>query len=470
MLKSLQILFVGMLFHFSLSANTVPTKYIEKYRDLAQSEMQRTGIPASIKLAQGILESNFGRSKLAQRANNHFGIKCGGDWVGKTFYKEDDDYDNRGRLRKSCFRKYDKEIESWLAHSEFLKKPRYQHLYYLRPDDYKAWARGLRQAGYATSPTYASDLISVIERYELYRYDQVESQVPAEVLEVNQPVVITEPEVRPDSRMSELAIISSVNDVKVTHSLDGENLNKISERTGISVNSLIRYNELLTNSSRTLKTGTRVFLQPKRSSNRAKQNWHKVMPGESMFDIAQKYGIRLNKMYERNRMEEGTQPAVGEQILLRGRRTDTPNLRNAKQPKETVEVVEEEQSLPVPTPDFGRLEEEDMEEDFMEEEEIVFLDELEIPVEPISIPSVETNVDLVERPKEEVLFEELDLEAELSTPTLPAAKDKATYYTVQSKDTLFSIARSYGSSVDQIRSWNDLDGDTIHPNQRLRVK
>ncbi|MEM9849596.1 MAG: glucosaminidase domain-containing protein, partial [Bacteroidota bacterium] len=414
MMKSLQILFVGMLLQVSLSANTVPVKYIEKYRDLAQSEMQRTGIPASIKLAQGILESDFGRSRLAQKANNHFGIKCGRDWVGKTFYQEDDDYDRRGKLQKSCFRKYDKVRDSWIAHSEFLKKPRYQHLYYLRPNDYKAWARGLRQAGYATSPSYARDLIAVVERYELFRYDEVESQVPTEVLEVEQPVVITETEVRPDSRMSELAIISSINDVKVTHALAGETLSAISERTGISVNSLIRYNELLTNSSIALKQGTRVFLQPKRGANRNKETWHKVMPGENMFDISQQYGIRLSKLYDRNLMKDGTQPAVGEQILLRGRRTDRPNLANAK--SKSTQSTKTEDALPTPTPDFGTVTTEietpatepaetlPAEEDFMESEEVVYLDELEIPTDLQPTDAKETP-DLVERPKEETLFE-----------------------------------------------------------------
>jgi cell wall-associated NlpC family hydrolase len=151
--------------------------YIKTYRDIAVEEMKRTGIPASIKLAQAINESGFGKSYLAKNGNNHFGIKCGGSWQGKTIYKKDDKY-RRGRLQQSCFRKYENAEESFKAHSNFLtQKERYASLFKLSPTDYKSWAKGLQKAGYATSKTYAQKLISLIERYDLNQYD---TTAPAE--------------------------------------------------------------------------------------------------------------------------------------------------------------------------------------------------------------------------------------------------------------------------------------------------
>ena len=142
--------------------------YINKYKDLAVSEMKRTGIPASITLAQGMIESDFGRSRLAREANNHFGIKCHNDWTGPTIRHNDD-------RRNECFRKYRKPEESYYDHSDFLKSgSRYSALFYLDPADYKGWARGLKKAGYATNPDYANMLIRKIEEYNLYDFDRVQ--------------------------------------------------------------------------------------------------------------------------------------------------------------------------------------------------------------------------------------------------------------------------------------------------------
>lgn len=145
-----------------LTGTALATSYISRFKEIAIAERKRTGVPASIKLAQAILESGYGRSTLAKKANNHFGIKCGGDWNGKTY-----------RLRSSCFRAYGSADESFRQHSDFLKgRSHYASLFKLKVTDYKGWAKGLRKAGYATDPSYPSKLIELIERYKLYRYDQ----------------------------------------------------------------------------------------------------------------------------------------------------------------------------------------------------------------------------------------------------------------------------------------------------------
>ena len=171
------LIILGAVIFSSVQAEDSKSResYIKKFKKIAISEMERTGVPASIKLAQGILESNAGQSTLARKANNHFGIKCGSTWTGKTYYRKDDDFDENGNLVESCFRAYRNAKSSFIAHSEFLADPRkryrYGFLFQLNPRDYKAWARGLKRAGYATSPTYAEKLISIIETYDLDQYD-----------------------------------------------------------------------------------------------------------------------------------------------------------------------------------------------------------------------------------------------------------------------------------------------------------
>jgi flagellum-specific peptidoglycan hydrolase FlgJ len=148
------------------------TLYIEKYKDLAIAEMQRSGIPVSIKLAQALVESNSGRSVLADRANNHFGIKCKSYWTGPRYFYADDDKDGQGRLVPSCFRMYDSPRASFMDHTDFLmSSERYSRLFDYAHDDYVSWAHGLKQSGYATDPGYANKLIRVIDRYDLDRWD-----------------------------------------------------------------------------------------------------------------------------------------------------------------------------------------------------------------------------------------------------------------------------------------------------------
>lgn len=172
MYKKIISIFSFLLFISMSFAQEIVDNYIASYQFIAMSEMERTGIPASIKLAQGLLESDWGRSELSEFGNNHFGIKCGGSWAGKTYYKVDDDYDSDGQLTESCFRVFDSDEASYIAHSEFLlSNRRYEFLFDYESTDYKSWAKGLRKAGYATDPSYPSKLIGIIKKYELHRFD-----------------------------------------------------------------------------------------------------------------------------------------------------------------------------------------------------------------------------------------------------------------------------------------------------------
>lgn len=176
MLKSKYILSICLLLSicsFSPEANP-SVDYINKYKDFALVEMHRTGIPASIKLAQAIIETANGRSNLALRANNHFGIKCKSYWTGKTYFHKDDDLDEEGKLIDSCFRSYDDAFDSFIDHSNFLMQtPHYQPLFQLDKYDYVGWAKTLKSCGYATAPNYAENLIKKIEQLALYEYDKM---------------------------------------------------------------------------------------------------------------------------------------------------------------------------------------------------------------------------------------------------------------------------------------------------------
>jgi len=289
-------------------------QYIGQYKIIAIQEMQRTGIPASIKLAQGLLESNAGRSTLAIKANNHFGIKCGSKWKGKTIYRKDDDY-KRGKLVKSCFRKYKSGKASYLAHSDFLAKDnkRYRFLFDLPATDYKQWAKGLKKAGYATSKTYASKLIKIIEQYHLYKYDHERANISHP-----KPLVLAKKTKKE---------YQYINDAKMVFAKEGDTPISIAKRWNTSAQRIVQYNEQITSILEKMKADTPVFLQQKRKRFRGRGRYHTVRTGESLYAISQLYGIRLKELYKRNKIPYGKEVMAGESIKIKGKSKKSPRLR-----------------------------------------------------------------------------------------------------------------------------------------------
>lgn len=431
--KTLYLLYFLLMAISAFGQDNSRFLYIERFKDISISEASRTGIPASIKLAQGILESNAGLSTLALRANNHFGIKCHNDWTGKKYYHEDDDYDDQGKLIESCFRVYKNAEASYIAHSEFLRDPnkrfRYGFLFSLPPHDYRAWAHGLKSAGYATSPTYAEKLIRVIETYELFRFDQM-TMVDLQ---------------HDDAILMGGAFISLINDVKVTFAKLDDTPSKIADRTGVSVKRILKYNEKLTEGGQTIKPETRVYLQRKRGNFRGKKKWHYVKETESMFDISQLYGLRLIKLYRKNRLEEGTEAAADERVKLRGCRVNKKNTPKTGAPREEIPETPVVVELPpsnVDDEEFG---------DF----------EIEIPVTPPGNSGADKPI--IDTPPA----------TPDTTTTNPQPEtdpvENGVMYTVQKGDTLFSISRLFGISVEAIKSQNNLNSDLISPGQRLKI-
>ena len=274
--------------------------YIDKYKDWAIEQMQQYHIPASITLAQGLLESNAGRSRLATQANNHFGIKVGGSWTGPYIIQSDDRPDDR-------FRKYKSARESYIDHSKFLQGKRYQGLFRLSPTDYKGWARGLKAAGYATSPTYADALIRVIEMYNLNQFDSGKYRSAMKVA--------TEQEV--DEFFQRHVIYRNNKNYFIVIEV-GDDMATISKKTGISLHKLYKYNDLPRDYAPT--AGDIIYLKKKRkcaSREFRKNPIHIVEVNQSLFDIAQLYGIRLESLCKLNKWDEPHAVQVGEILRIR---------------------------------------------------------------------------------------------------------------------------------------------------------
>lgn len=280
--------------------------YIEKYAELAVREMKRSGIPASITMAQALLESNNGRSDLALSANNHFGIKCHLTWEGRRFYYDDDQ-------ENDCFRAYKSAEESFEDHSLFLMtRDRYAFLFDLDPTDYKAWSKGLKTAGYATNPRYADLLIKIIEDNKLYRLDHM---IPANGLSKNEVYVLTEPENLPDHiPMHE---IHTRNRIKFVVAGPEDNIASLTEKYHLFKWEIRKYNEIPRN--RDLQTGQIVYLQPKRKQAERGYDIHYTETGDSWYSISQLYGVKLKWLYKRNNAQPGESVEPGQEIYLRGK-------------------------------------------------------------------------------------------------------------------------------------------------------
>lgn len=295
--------------------------YTSLFAGKAMQEMSRTGIPASITLSQGIIESDYGRSRLATKANNHFGIKCHSDWKGGRIYHDDD-------KRGECFRKYKSAEESFRDHSDFLVYgSRYRFLFDLPSDDYKGWAKGLKKAGYATNPKYASMLIRTIEENHLYEYDRAVSgkagrEISNKQIEVsNDGSVsdITEVDIQLNSsgsvRLSSRNRILERNRIQYIMVKEGDTYESLAEEFDLLSWEIFRYNDLPDEAI--LTPGQLVYLQPKRNKAEAGKDFHVILEGETMYTISQLYGIKLKTLYEKNGLVPGRNPAVGTELWLR---------------------------------------------------------------------------------------------------------------------------------------------------------
>ncbi len=312
-------------------ANPSVLAYIEQYKNIAIEEMIRTGVPASITLAQGLLESQAGKSELAIASNNHFGIKCKSNWTGNVYYYDDD-------AKQECFRSYASPMESFKDHSDFLAtRPNYSALFNLAPDDYEGWAKGLKKAGYATNPAYAQRLIKYINDYNLQQFtllamnmkkpedtlQLVRTDIPnnkdvvsfTETTNVQQPLPVTKASETGDAAVAEQSYpegVFSINQTDVVYAQRGTSLFALASTYNIPYKKLLEYNEL--SSSDILEDPSLIFLGKK--PKRGKKAFHIVQEYETIEAIAQSEGVQLASLMEYNNFIKGKTLQQGEKVYL----------------------------------------------------------------------------------------------------------------------------------------------------------
>jgi len=299
-----------------------PDEYIHTYCSMAVAEMKRSGIPASVTLAQGILETECGNSDLVKKSNNHFGIKCKSTWTGESVTHTDD-------APNECFRKYSNPADSYKDHSDYLKtSPRYAALFQLAPSDYKGWAYGLKRAGYATNPQYPQIVISNIEKYNLQQYDNLTEQdfdnlAVKKLLNAQKPVVqnIT---VDITAIENSIKLKNKINGLKALMAPKGTSLLVIASKANIDLGKLLEFNDLTTDGL--LNDEQVIYLEKK--PKQGNRDFYIVLQIETLYDISQNNAIQLKYLLDLNNMDENQTVQKGTKIKLRY--TDATSLTFSK--------------------------------------------------------------------------------------------------------------------------------------------
>lgn len=451
-IKRVVFIFLVSAFHPYLGwsqLDSVTIRYIDQYKDIAMEEMGRTGVPASISLAQGIVESQSGTGWLAVHSNNQFGIKCK-DWNGPTVRHSDD-------LPYECFRKYRDPLQSWKDHSDFLKaNSRYAFLFQLDPTDYQGWAYGLKRAGYATLPDYPERLISIIRNYHLEQYsrDELAQLDPAGNPQAGQDTLANNDGLRflDLSGVDSSALRTSqpdypegvflINGLRVLYLPAGSSLLALAVRHHEKLEVLLRDNELP--DEVTLKSPSLIYLE--RKSKLGGHPEHLVTLGENLGDIAQKEGIRLNWLCRRNRIDPGDQPMAGQQLFLQGYAPQAP-LLEASSP-ETSADSGSKNSLAILSP--GKW------------------------IRNIREQVKRTLQETKPESGNTVTLAANQAQVGESFPKPPSRSTdfymgKQRYHVVQHEETLYDLSRNYGVSVQQLKQWNHLRDDRLKAGESLLV-
>lgn len=512
------LLFLGSL---SNSAVAQELSYVDIYHPIAVREMHQYGIPASITLAQGILESGRGKSALAVEGNNHFGIKCHKGWEGPSMLLDDDAPDE-------CFRVYEDAESSYKDHSIFLTtRSRYDTLFTFDKKDYTSWAYGLSACGYATNPKYPELLISIIESANLQRFDdfklgQYEVEGPYSDLaalgsgghssnstnELSYDTSFSYPDLREKDGVFLLNRIQAVG-------YRGEALDSLAVLLDLSILQLSKYNDLLAGES--IPLGSPIYRQPKKKKGLEKTVT--VQPGDNMWLISQWQGIRLTRLYLLNNMIPGEEPAVGEVLHLRKPSESKPTLRdksqdNAETSQATDVKVEEKeegtevnleavasQNIEIDTEESETAEHvTDIADESSDEDalfDVSFAPQVEVEVadgqisassedesslelaEGVEMDVAEEDTEVTEPVEENPVNEEniapevnqAPIETALSDPQPEVIETRErSFHTVAEGETLFSIARLYDLTLMNLKQWNALEGVTIEVGQKLFVE
>jgi LysM repeat protein len=414
----------------SQSTKPIYESYIQKFKTVAAVEMKRKGIPSSIKLGQAILESNAGTSVLSICSQNHFGIKCGGDWNGTTCFQEDDDFGPDSVLIKSCFRAFGTPEESFVAHSDFLTNPnkinRYGFLFQLDPKDYKSWAYGLLRAGYCTNPNYPEILIKIIEDYKLYELDN--------------------PEITKESITKSILENNKLQMLVINQQLS---LNQIAKVLDISPEKMLKYNEQLAiGLDSPLPLNSKLYLEKKNRYWHGDEKYHTVSKGETMYTIAQNYGMRLERLYKKNRMPLESQPLEGEKLKIGFCYISKKEIPRYYFPKEQLK----DSTQHITTKDTTSL-------------------DFEITPNVVKVDSI-VGKSKVEMPKgdEKILKENTEIETDKPESNIEPIEKSIGFHIVLSGETLYSISRKHNISVVMLKQLNNILENKIVVGQKLKLK
>jgi LysM repeat protein len=410
------ILFTGFISRSQDAA--IILNYINTYKDLAIAEMERTGVPASIKLAQGIHETMAGTSDLVIKSNNHFGIKCKATWTGKSVSHDDD-------ARGECFRKYNASADSYRDHSDFLKgSARYASLFKLDPLDYSGWAYGLKKAGYATNPRYPQVIIKLIQDYQLQNYTLIalgkgpaKDEILAKVyVEKNEKefipaVVVVKTEETMGPAMPEPENITKypqypqgefrINETRVIYAKKGTPFLTIGQQYSLPLARIFEFNDM--SESETLVNDQLIYLQRKRKTGN--NEFHIVKPGQTLYDIAQEEAIRIESLLEYNQLQRNMRPAIGQQLYLQTKAPVRPGLANSETSQDQIALAKNENRM------------------------------------------MSTKGHQMQQ----------------------ATREETIAYTVKPKETIYSISKKYNVKIDDLVQWNQLSSYDLKTGQLLKI-
>ncbi len=425
--KKFYISFLFLLNSTFINAQTTMVQgYIDLYKNIAMREMMEYKVPASITLAQGLLESGSGNSRLAMTGNNHFGIKCKKDWTGCTILEDDD-------ALQECFRCYSNAEESFKDHSRFLSQnKRYAGLFILEITDYKGWAKGLLAAGYASNKKYTDLLISCIERNKLAYFDTLvmkgynpyDQQMPANITVVNSKNIPTTV-VQPDQSLEIIAL-----------------------KNGKTESKLSKYNDL---EHHHIAPGDVLYLKPKKRKSGISS--HVVLEGEDMWQISQKYAIKLNSLYKKNRMTEGTEALPGSVLQLQHKAIIRPDTGRVSKTALLPTIVDNNQQFGNPNTYAN------------EGYHIVVAGETLYSISKLYNISIEELKSSNHLENNQLNIGQKLLVKDAKPATIPIKN-----HIVKTGDTLYSIAKLYNMSIEDLKKTNSLSSDTLTIGQILTIK
>lgn len=414
------------------SIDRIRIAYIAKYKDMAILEMYKSGIPASITLAQGLLESAAGTSFLVQSANNHFGMKCGSDWDSATFYKNDDEFTHDGQPVKSCFRSYTDPADNFSDHSDFLRDPqkhnRYGALFLLDPLDYVAWATGLQAAGYSPVGHYSARLIEYIERYHLHELDYKAWSNRSKMAAQHRTVAI--------------------NTVQAVRAVEDETLAEIALSCGVDISKVVEYNENQWLPNTPLMHGTPIYLDERKYSWQASDlEFFFLHDGKTISEISQLFGIKEEALRRLNGLTSGQEPGMEAKVRISGQRQPNEKMTLATSRIKSPVAAKPKNKKPPMVPVKGAF--------LVNEANVSHLNS--VLGSPIDGDWKQHN------------YATNDV-SPANDENIEVTVGNVQFHDVSRGDTVVGLARKYSTTTEKIRRWNSLEQDKIQVGQRLRVK